>query len=55
VVTHDMRFAEHLADHIMFLHQAKVHFFGTMEEMRKSDDEIVRQFLDLDALVLPDV
>jgi phospholipid/cholesterol/gamma-HCH transport system ATP-binding protein len=55
VVTHDMRFAEHLADHIMFLHQAKVHFFGTMEEMRECDDEIVRQFLDLDALVLPKV
>ena len=55
VVTHDMRFAEHLADHIMFLHQAKVHFFGTMDEMRASDDEIVRQFLDLDALILPKV
>ena len=53
VVTHDMRFAEHLADHIMFLHQAKVHFFGTMDEMRACDDEIVRQFLELDALVLP--
>jgi phospholipid/cholesterol/gamma-HCH transport system ATP-binding protein len=53
VVTHDMRFAEHLADHVMFLHQAKVHFFGTMEEMHHSDDPIVRQFLDLDALVLP--
>jgi phospholipid/cholesterol/gamma-HCH transport system ATP-binding protein len=55
VVTHDMRFAEHLADHIMFLHQAKVHFFGTMDEMRESNDEIVRQFLELDALVLPKV
>ncbi len=55
VVTHDMRFAERLADHVMFLHQGKVHFFGTMEEMRKSDDEILRQFLTLDALVLPDV
>ena len=53
VVTHDMRFAERLADHIMFLHQGKVHFFGTTEEMKQSDDEIVRQFLELDALVLP--
>lgn len=55
VVTHDMRFAEHLADHIMFLHQAKVRFFGTMDEMRQCDDDIVRQFLELDALVLPTV
>jgi phospholipid/cholesterol/gamma-HCH transport system ATP-binding protein len=55
VVTHDMRFAERLADHVMFLHQGKVHFFGTPEEMKTCDDEIVRQFLELDTLVLPAV
>jgi ABC-type transporter Mla maintaining outer membrane lipid asymmetry ATPase subunit MlaF len=55
VVTHDMRFAERLADHVVFLHQGKVRFFGTMEEMKQSDDAILRQFLDLDALVLPQV
>ena len=55
VVTHDMRFAERLADHVMFLHKGKVHFFGTMDEMKQSDDEILRQFLDLDALILPNV
>ncbi|WP_254062146.1 ABC transporter ATP-binding protein [Acidobacterium sp. S8] len=54
VVTHDMRFAKKLADRVLFLHQAKAHFFGTMEEMEKCDDEIVRQFLELDALVLPE-
>ncbi len=53
VVTHDMRFAEKLADRVLFLHEAKAHFFGTMAEMQKSDDPIIRQFLDLDALVLP--
>jgi phospholipid/cholesterol/gamma-HCH transport system ATP-binding protein len=53
VVTHDMRFAEKLADRVVFLHEAKAHFFGTMEEMQQSDDPIIRQFLDLDALVLP--
>jgi phospholipid/cholesterol/gamma-HCH transport system ATP-binding protein len=55
VVTHDMRFAERLADHVVFLHQGKVLFFGTMDEMRQSDDEILRQFLELDSLVLPNV
>src|SRR6202789_928930 len=54
VVTHDMRFAERLADRVLFLHQAKAHFFGTMDEMKASDDEILRQFLQLDALVLPE-
>jgi phospholipid/cholesterol/gamma-HCH transport system ATP-binding protein len=53
VVTHDMRFAQRLADRVLFLHQGKAHFFGTMEEMKASSDEILRQFLDLDALVLP--
>ncbi|AXC10697.1 Methionine ABC transporter ATP-binding protein [Acidisarcina polymorpha] len=53
VVTHDMRFAEKLADRVLFLHEAKAHFFGTMTEMQKSQDPIIRQFLDLDALVLP--
>lgn len=55
VVTHDMRFAERLADRVLFLHQAKAHFFGTMAEMKASSDEVLRQFLDLDALVLPEV
>jgi phospholipid/cholesterol/gamma-HCH transport system ATP-binding protein len=53
VVTHDMRFAEKLADRVLFLHEAKAHFFGTMAEMHKSEDPVIRQFLELDALVLP--
>jgi phospholipid/cholesterol/gamma-HCH transport system ATP-binding protein len=53
VVTHDMRFAERLADHVLFLHQAKAYFFGTMDELKQTDDEFLREFLDLDRLVLP--
>ncbi|MBV8438837.1 MAG: ATP-binding cassette domain-containing protein [Silvibacterium sp.] len=53
VVTHDMRFAERLADRVLFLHQGKAEFFGTMDEMKSSSDDILRQFLELDALVLP--
>ncbi len=53
VVTHDMRFAKKLADRVVFLHQGKARFFGTMEEMEKSDDEIIKEFLTLDELVLP--
>jgi phospholipid/cholesterol/gamma-HCH transport system ATP-binding protein len=55
VVTHDMRFAERLADRVLFLHQGKAEFFGTLAEMKKSDDEILRQFFTLDELVLPTV
>ncbi len=53
VVTHDMRFAKKLADRVVFLHEAKAHFFGTMEEMERSSDPVIREFLELDALVLP--
>jgi phospholipid/cholesterol/gamma-HCH transport system ATP-binding protein len=55
VVTHDMRFAQRLADRVLFLHQGKARFFGTMADMKASKDEVLRQFLDLDALVLPEV
>jgi phospholipid/cholesterol/gamma-HCH transport system ATP-binding protein len=37
----------------LFLSEAKAHFFGTMADMEGSDDPIIRQFLELDALVLP--
>src|SRR3954464_15129825 len=53
VVTHDMRLAKKLADRIVFLHEAKVHFFGTRQEMERSKDPIVQEFLKLDELVLP--
>ena len=36
VVTHDMRFAQRLADRVLFLHQGKAHFFGTIDEMKAS-------------------
>jgi phospholipid/cholesterol/gamma-HCH transport system ATP-binding protein len=53
VVTHDMRFARKLADRIVFLHQGKARFFGTVEEMDRSDDPVLKEFLTLDELVLP--
>ena len=53
VVTHDIRFARKLADRVVFLHQGKARFFGTMEELDRSDDPVLQEFLALDALVLP--
>ena len=52
VVTHDMRLAKKLADRIVFLHEAKVLFFGTYDEMEKSTEPIVQEFLKLDELDL---
>jgi phospholipid/cholesterol/gamma-HCH transport system ATP-binding protein len=53
VVTHDMRLAKKLADRIVFLNQGEARFFGTVEQMEKSDDPVLQEFLSLDALVLP--
>jgi phospholipid/cholesterol/gamma-HCH transport system ATP-binding protein len=53
IVTHDMRFAEKLADRVVFLDDGQARFFGTMEEMRRSDDPILCEFLSLDELLLP--
>ncbi len=52
VVTHDMHLAEKLADRVVFLHEAKVLFFGTYPEMEKCDEPIVQEFLKLDVMSL---
>jgi phospholipid/cholesterol/gamma-HCH transport system ATP-binding protein len=53
VVTHDMRFARRLADRIVFLHQGDARFLGTVEEMDRSADPVLKEFLTLDELILP--
>jgi len=53
VVTHDMRLAKKLADRIVFLHEARAIFVGTVREMEQAPDEVVRQFLELDELRPP--
>src|SRR5690242_20378506 len=50
VVTHDMRLAEKLADRVVFLHEGRVVFFGSPQEMTRSSEPIVTQFLALDEL-----
>jgi phospholipid/cholesterol/gamma-HCH transport system ATP-binding protein len=53
VVTHDMRFAERLADLVLFLHQGQASFFGPLADFLASEDPNIQQFLALDAYVLP--
>src|SRR5215813_8911348 len=50
VVTHDMRLAKKLADRVVFLHEARVIFFGSYKDMEVCDEPIVREFLELDEL-----
>jgi phospholipid/cholesterol/gamma-HCH transport system ATP-binding protein len=53
VVTHDMRFAERLADTVLFLHEGRARFFGPLQDFMASTDPHIRQFLTLDAYLLP--
>jgi len=53
VVTHDMRFAERLADTVLFLHEGRAAFFGPLKDFLASGDPHIQQFLTLDAYALP--
>jgi phospholipid/cholesterol/gamma-HCH transport system ATP-binding protein len=46
VVTHDMRSARRVGNHVMLLHEKKMYAHGTPDEIFNSQDAIVRQFID---------
>jgi phospholipid/cholesterol/gamma-HCH transport system ATP-binding protein len=52
VVTHDMQLAKKLADRVLFLHEGRAVFFGTVPEMERAEEPIVQQFFVLDELRL---
>jgi phospholipid/cholesterol/gamma-HCH transport system ATP-binding protein len=54
VVTHDMRFAQRLADKVLFLHLGRAHYYGPLAGFLSSTDPQIRQFLALDAYILPE-
>jgi len=46
VVTHDMRSARRVGERILMLHEKKIYAGGTPDEIFKSADPVVRQFVD---------
>jgi phospholipid/cholesterol/gamma-HCH transport system ATP-binding protein len=46
VVTHDMRSAFAVGDRIAMLYQGRVHLVGTADEIRRTEDPLVRQFIE---------
>lgn len=46
VVTHDMKTAFHTANQIAFLHEGRIYFRGTPEELQASQDSEVRDFIE---------
>src|SRR4030081_2146458 len=53
VVTHDMHLAKKLADRVVFLHEARAIFVGSVHEMERASEEVVQEFLKLDELIVP--
>jgi phospholipid/cholesterol/gamma-HCH transport system ATP-binding protein len=45
VVTHDMKSAFHVADHIAYLHEGQIYFYGTPHEFEISGDPLLQDFL----------
>jgi phospholipid/cholesterol/gamma-HCH transport system ATP-binding protein len=45
VVTHDMKSAFHVADHIAYLHDGRIYFNGTPQELQRSNDPLLQDFL----------
>lgn len=50
VVTHDLICASVVADRLALLHEGRFLFVGTMEELRRSEDIYVREFLEASSL-----
>lgn len=46
VVTHDMKTAFHCADTVAFMHEGRVYFYGTIEELRASTDPTITDFIE---------
>ncbi len=45
VVTHDMKSAFHIGDHIAYLHEGRIYFYGTTADIERSRDPLLQDFL----------
>ena len=46
VVTHDMDCVRRVADHVHMLHEGRIVFSGTPDELQSSDNSVVRHFIE---------
>jgi len=45
VVTHDMYSVKNVADKVAMMHEGKIHFIGSREELVNANDEIIQEFI----------
>ena len=46
VVTHDMKSMFQIADRVAYLREGQIYFHGTPEEIRESQDPVIRRFVE---------
>lgn len=46
VVTHDMKSAFAIADHVALLHEGQCYFYGSCDQLRASTDPVIRDFVE---------
>jgi phospholipid/cholesterol/gamma-HCH transport system ATP-binding protein len=46
VVTHDIKSAYHVGDRIAMLHEGRIIYSGTPDEVRRTDNPVLRQFVE---------
>jgi phospholipid/cholesterol/gamma-HCH transport system ATP-binding protein len=46
VVTHDIKSAYHVGDRIAMLHEGRIIFSGTPDDVRRTDNPVLRQFVE---------
>ncbi len=46
VITHDMKSAWHIADRITYLHEGRIHYTGTPEDVAANPDPLIRNFVE---------
>ena len=49
VVTHDMQSVEKVADRVVMLHNGKIIFSGSVNDLKSTDNEVVSQFVNANA------
>ncbi|RKY95164.1 MAG: ABC transporter ATP-binding protein, partial [Ignavibacteriae bacterium] len=45
VVTHDMYSVKNVANQVAMIHEGKIHFTGSADELLNSDDPIIKEFI----------
>jgi phospholipid/cholesterol/gamma-HCH transport system ATP-binding protein len=49
VITHDMQSVYKIADRVAMMHEGKIHFLGTPDELRQTKDALIRNFIERDS------